>query len=128
MNGKHTRQKEAEPRQKAGIIAGAVLVLVIAAVLVYGFVLTRTGYWLLAKFTPTPRAADELHLPPATPSARSRRRASSSCRTTTACSPLSGGPEKTKINLFGIRSIQMVYNGGGSAASDGPAASVWRTR
>lgn len=25
---------------------------------------------------------------------------------------------KTKINMFGIRSIQLVYNGGGSTASD----------
>lgn len=45
-------KKKMSRGKKAGIIVGAILALLIAAVLVYGFVLTRTGYWLIAKFTP----------------------------------------------------------------------------
>ena len=93
----------------------------IAAVLVYGFVLTRTGYWLLAKFTPD---SPEQQMSYTSASDTVRQIAEEGfvlMQNNDGLLPLSGGPEKTKINLFGIRSIQMVYNGG-------PAASAWRTR
>ena len=111
-------KKKLSRGKKAGIIAGAVLVLVIAAVLVYGFVLTRTGYWLLAKFTPD---SPEQQMSYTSASDTVRQIAEEGfvlMQNNDGLLPLSGGPEKTKINLFGIRSIQMVYNGGGSAASD----------
>ena len=112
-------KKKMSRGKKAGIIVGAILALLIAAVLFYGFVLTRTGYWLIAKFTPdTP----EQQLSYTSASDTVRQIAEEGfvlMQNNDDLLPLASTAENPgKINLFGIRSIQMVYNGGGSAASD----------
>ena len=112
-------KKKMSRGKKAGIIVGAILALLIAAVLVYGFVLTRTGYWLIAKFTPdTPE--QQLSYTYASDTVRQiAEEGFVLMQNNDDLLPLASTAENPgKINLFGIRSIQMVYNGGGSAASD----------
>ena len=106
-------KKKMSRGKKAGIIVGAILALLIAAVLVYGFVLTRTGYWLIAKFTPdTP----EQQLSYTSASDTVRQIAEEGfvlMQNNDGLLPLASTAENPgKINLFGIRSIQMLYAGG----------------
>lgn len=114
-----TPKKKLSKGKKAAIITGSILVALIVAVLLYGFVFTKAGYWMLSKLTPD---TEEMKLS-----------FSSATETTRLISdegivllqnnedllPLTTSQDSPKgINLFGMRSIQLVYNAGGSAASD----------
>jgi beta-glucosidase len=96
------------------IICGAV-VLLLGIIAIYGFVITKSGYWLLSQLRPdTP----EQKLAFSSASDTVRKIAEEGIvlmQNDGGLLPLAGGG---KVNLFGIRSVQLVYNGGGSAASD----------
>ena len=103
---------------KIGIGVAIAVVVLLAAVLVYAFVITNSGYWFLSKFK-----AD-------TPEQQMSYTSASDTSQTIAdegfvlmqnnedLMPLATSAEnKTKINVFGMRAVQLVYNAGGSAAS-----------
>lgn len=112
-------KKKMSKGKKIGLIVGGIGVALIAIVLIYGFVITKSGYWLLAKFTPD---SEEQQL--------SFTSASDSVRTIADegfvlmqnndnLLPLTTSAEaKTKLNVFGMRAISLVYNAGGSSASN----------
>ncbi|MDR2741614.1 MAG: glycoside hydrolase family 3 C-terminal domain-containing protein [Treponema sp.] len=110
--------KNLSPGKKIGLIAGIAIVVLIGITAIYGFVITRSGYWLLSRIrsdTPEQKLAYS--------SANDTVRTISEegivlLRNEDGLLPIETGGGKTKINLFGIRSIQLVYNGGGSAATD----------
>ena len=103
---------------KIGIGVAIAVVVLLAAVLVYAFVITNSGYWFLSKFK-----AD-------TPEQQMSYTSASDTSQTIAdegfvlmqnnedLMPLATSAEnKTKINVFGMRAVQLAYNAGGSAAS-----------
>lgn len=114
-----TAKKKWTKGKKAGVIIGVVLVVLIAVALLYGFVLTRSGYWLLAHFRP-----DSEEQKQAFTSASDTTRTIASegfvlMQNNDDLLPLSTSPEsRQRINLFGARSVQPIFNAGGSAASD----------
>lgn len=105
--------------KKIGITVGAIFALLITAILLYAFVFTNIGSWLIARFTPD---SPEQQMSYTSASDTVRQIAEEGfvlMQNNDDLLPLTASQgEKTKVNLFGIRSIQMVYNGGGSAASD----------
>lgn len=106
-------------KKRVGLIIGAILLVIVICALVYGFVITKSGYWLVSKIAPESKEQTE-----------SFDSANQTVRTIAEegfvllenkehLLPIETSTDKkTSLNLFGIRSIQMVYNGGGSAASD----------
>jgi beta-glucosidase len=105
--------------RKIGPIAGIAIVVLLGITLLYGFVITRSGYWLLSRFR-----SDTVEQKLAYSSASDTVRTIAEegivlLRNENGLLPIETRAEaKTKINLFGIRAIQLVYNGGGSTASD----------
>lgn len=113
------KKKKMSKKSKILVIVSSILVVIIAIALLYGFVFTKTGYWLVAKLTPD---TEEKKLA-----------FSSATETTNIISdegivlmqnednllPLTTSKDNPQgINIFGMRGIQLVYNAGGSAASD----------
>ena len=103
---------------KIGIGVAIAVVVLLVAVLVYAFVITNSGYWFLSKYK-----AD-------TPEQQMSYTSASDTSQTIAdegfvlmqnnedLMPLATSAEnKTKVNVFGMRAVQLVYNAGGSAAS-----------
>lgn len=105
--------------RKGWLIAGISFLLVLTFLLLYAFVFTRAGYWLVSRFQPDTEEQKMSY--------------SSASDTTTAIAdegfvllknvagllPLqSTADAKTRISLFGMRSVQLVYNAGGSSASN----------
>ena len=105
----------------AKIAAGVAIVLAVAivALLFYGFVMTKIGYWLLSSFK---KDSEEVTLSYSSASDTVRTIAEEGfvlMQNNDNLLPLTANEDgKINVNLFGIRAIQMVYNGGGSAASD----------
>lgn len=101
------------------IVIGAILLLLIAAILVWAFAFSNVGAWLVSKWKPE---SQDQKLAYVTASDTARQIAEEGfvlMQNDDNLLPLTDeSGNKTKLNLFGIRSIQMVYNGGGSAASD----------
>lgn len=112
-------KKKMSRGKRIGLIAGAAAILLVAAILVYAFVITKSGYWFIAQFTPdTP----EQQLSFASASDTARTIADEGfvlMQNNDSLLPLETSPDnKTKLNLFGMRSISMVYNAGGSSSSN----------
>ena len=113
------KKKEAGTKKKKWPIILTVAVVLVAAVLLYGFVFTKSGYWLIAKLTPdTPE--QQMVYSSASDTARTiAEEGIVLLENDENLLPLATSAEnKTRLNLFGIRSVQMIYNGGGSAATD----------
>ena len=104
---------------KIGIGVGIGAVVLIAAVLVYGFVITKSGYWFLAQFKQdTPE--QQLSFTSASDAVRTiADEGFVLMQNNDNLLPLATSAEnKAKINVFGMRSISLVYNAGGSSASN----------
>ena len=115
---KPVKQAPKKRGKKGWLIAGVAFLLVLAFLLVYAFVFTRTGYWLLSRFQPDTEEQKMSY--------------SSASDTTQAIAdegfvllkndgllPLpTAEDDKAGISLFGMRSVQLVYNAGGSSASN----------
>ncbi len=114
-------EKKKMIKKKRNIIIGvsASIIVIIAAVLYYAFVVTTAGQWFLSMFTPDTEQQQMSY--------------SSAIETTELIAeegfvllqneddllPLSTSEEdKTKINLFGTRSVVTLFNSGGSTATD----------
>jgi beta-glucosidase len=105
--------------KKIGLVSGITVAALLVITVVYGFVITRSGYWLLSRFRPdTPE--QKLAYSSASDTVRSiAEEGIVLLRNEEGLLPVETSENtKTKLNLFGIRSIQLVYNGGGSTASD----------
>lgn len=113
--------KEKKPMSKGkkiGIVL-AVVVVVIAALLYYAFGVTNLGKFFLAQFKEdTPE--QQLSFSNAADAARTiADEGFVLMKNEDNLLPLATSADnKTKINLFGIRSISMVYNAGGSSSSN----------
>jgi beta-glucosidase len=111
--------KDLSMGKKIGLIAGIAVVVLLAITAIYGFVITRSGYWLLSRLrSDTPE--QKLAYSSASDTVRTiAEEGIVLLRNEGELLPIeTRAGAKTKINLFGIRSIQLVYNGGGSTASD----------
>ena len=114
-------EKKGMSKKKRNIIIGVStsIIVIIAAVLYYAFVVTTAGQWFLSQFTPVTEQQQMSY--------------SSAIETTELIAeegfvllqneddllPISTSEEeKTKINLFGTRSVVTLFNSGGSTATD----------
>ena len=102
-------------KKKLPFIICGIVVLLLGIVAIYGFVITKSGYWLISQLRPdTPE--QKLAFSSANDTVRKiAEEGIVLMQNDGSLLPLASG---SKLNLFGIRSIQLVYNGGGSAASD----------
>lgn len=114
-----TAKKQFSKGKKTAIVVCAVIAALIAAILLYGFVFTKTGYWLVAKLTPDTKEM-KLTFSSATDTTRMiGDEAIVLMQNNDNLLPLTTSKENPQgINIFGMRGIQLVYNAGGSAASD----------
>ncbi|MDR1214706.1 MAG: glycoside hydrolase family 3 C-terminal domain-containing protein [Propionibacteriaceae bacterium] len=114
-----TVKKKLSRGKRVALIVSGSLALLIAIVLVYGFVITRSGYWLLSMMRPD---SEEQRLSYASASETTQVIADEGfvlLRNQDGLLPLRTSPEnRTGLNLFGMRSVQLVYNSGGSSASN----------
>lgn len=108
----------AKKGKKRSVILG-IVALLLAIILIYGFVITNSGYWLISKFKP-----DSLEQKASFTSASDTTRAISDegfvlMQNNDQLLPLTTSAEKKmNINVFGMRGVQLVYNAGGSSASN----------
>ena len=107
-------------RAKTGwIVAASAVIVLVSAVLVYAFVITNTGQWLLAKFQPD---TEEQKISYASASETTEVIADEGfvlLKNEGDLLPLATSPDaKAPLSLFGMRSVQLVYNAGGSSASN----------
>lgn len=99
-------------------ISGGVAVL-LAVVLVYGFVITSSGYWLISKFTPDSEEVKQSFTSAAATTQTIADEGFVLMQNDDNFLPLKTSADaKTGINLFGMRAVQLVYNSGGSSASN----------
>jgi beta-glucosidase len=116
--GKRSMAETAKKRKKLPVVIG-VTAVILAAILVYGFVITKSGYWLIAKFKP-----DTVEQKASFTSAADTTRAISDegfvlMQNNDNLLPLkTSADSKMNINVFGMRGVQLVYNAGGSSASN----------
>lgn len=113
------KKKPLSKRAKIGLGIGIAVVVLLVAALYYVFVVTNLGKFFLAQFKPdTPE--QQLSFSSASDAARTiADEGFVLMQNKDGLLPLSTSADsKTKINLFGIRSISMVYNAGGSSASN----------
>ena len=111
-------KKKPKNGKKIGLIVGISVVALVVIVLVYGFVITKSGYWLLSKFTPdTPE--QQMSYTSAFDTAQTiAQEGFVLMQNNDGLLPLTASPEApAKLNVFGMRSVQLIYNAGGSAAS-----------
>lgn len=105
--------------KKGWLIAGVAFVLVLAFLLVYAFVFTRTGHWLISRFQPD---TEEQKLSYTSASDTTQAIADEGfvlLRNEDGLLPLqTSADDKQELSLFGMRSVQLVYNAGGSSASN----------
>lgn len=112
-------KKKLSRAKKIWITVGSVIVAIIAIVLIYAFVITRSGYWFISTLQPD---SEEQQLA-----------FSSAAETTQVIGdegfvlmhndddllPLTtSADDPAGINVFGMRGVQLVYNAGGSSASN----------
>lgn len=117
METKNAKKKMGKGK-KAGIIAAIVFVVLIAAVLIYGFVITRSGYWLISRFSPDTEAK-KMSYTSASDTTQVIADEGFVLMKNDGLLPLATAADnKTAINLFGMRGVQLVYNAGGSSASN----------
>jgi len=106
-------------KKKIALITGGVFVVLLAAVLIYGFVITRSGYWLISKFKSD---TEEMKMSYTSASDTTQAIASEGfvlMQNNDNLLPLKTSAEnKMKVNVFGMRGVQLVYNAGGSSASN----------
>ncbi|WP_163581023.1 glycoside hydrolase family 3 C-terminal domain-containing protein [Gracilibacillus saliphilus] len=116
---KQSKRKMSRKKRNILIASFSTLFILIAGVLIYGFVITSSGYWLIEKFKPD---------------TEEQKLAFSSAKETVEkitdegfvlmqnkddlLPILTSEEEKAKINIFGMRAVQTLYNSGGSTATD----------
>jgi len=114
-----TEEVKMSKRKKIGIISGSVAGFIVIAVLVYAFVITSSGYWLLAKFKPD---TEEQKLSYSTAIETIEKITDEGfvlMQNKDNFLPISTSEDnKKKINVFGTRSIVTLFNSGGSTATD----------
>ncbi|SDZ20220.1 beta-glucosidase [Evansella caseinilytica] len=113
------KKKKMRKKNKALLISVSAVALLFAGILYYGFVMTSSGYWLIAKFKPDTEEQKLSY--------------SSAIETVEMITdegfvlmqnndnflPLVTTEEdKAKINVFGTRSVVTLFNSGGSTATD----------
>jgi len=116
--GKRSMAETVKKRKKLPIVIG-VSALILAVILVYGFVITKSGYWLVAKFKP-----DTIEQKASFTSASDTTKAIADegfvlMQNNDSLLPLkTSADSKQNLNIFGMRGVQLVYNSGGSSASN----------
>lgn len=120
MSTENSVPRKGMSRAKTGwIIAASAVIVLVSAVLVYAFVITNTGQWLLAKFQPD---TEEQKISYASASETTEVIADEGfvlLKNEGGLLPLATSADaKAPLSLFGMRSVQLVYNAGGSSASN----------
>lgn len=110
-------KKSMSKGKKIGIGIGIGVIVLLAALIVYAFVLTRAGWWLLAKFTPDSPAQMMSYSSASETAQIIAEEGFVLMQNNEGLLPLSSTDGPIKLNVFGMRSVQLIYNAGGSAAS-----------
>lgn len=112
-------RKKMSKKKKITLISAGIVGTLVAVLLIYGFVFTNVGAFLISKFTPDTEI---------------QKASFQSAKETTQLIAEEGivlmqnhedflplaatDGEEIPINLFGMRAVQLVFNGGGSTATD----------
>jgi len=114
-----TGKKKMNKGKKAGIIIGAVLAVIVVIALIYGFVITKSGYWLLSKLTPDTQEQKMAYTSASDTTQVIADEGFVLMQNNENLLPLTTSADNRQgINIFGMRGVQLVYNAGGSASSD----------
>ncbi|MDF1509427.1 glycoside hydrolase family 3 N-terminal domain-containing protein [Robertmurraya sp. DFI.2.37] len=114
-----TEKVKMSKKKRNILIALSALVVLLGGILLYGFVITSSGYWLLAKFKPD---TEEQKLSYSTAIESIEKITDEGfvlMQNNDNLLPIkTSEKEKAKINVFGTRSVVTLFNSGGSTATD----------
>ncbi|MBU7595765.1 glycoside hydrolase family 3 N-terminal domain-containing protein [Metabacillus halosaccharovorans] len=114
-----TEKTKMSKKKRNILISLSALVVLLGGVLLYGFVITSSGYWLLAKFKPD---TEEQKLSYSTAVETVEKITDEGfvlMQNNDNFLPIATSEqEKAKINVFGTRSVVTLFNSGGSSATD----------
>lgn len=106
-------------RKKGALITLGVGGFLVVAVLIYGFVITNVGAYVISRFTPDTEIQVASFQSAKETTQLIAEEGIVLMQNNDNLLPLTAPEgEKIPINLFGMRAIQLVYNGGGSTATD----------
>lgn len=95
------------------------LTVLLGAVLIYAFIITSSGYWLLAKFKPDTEAEKLSYSSAVETIEKITDEGFVLMQNKDDLLPISTSEEnKAKLNVFGTRSVVTLFNSGGSSATD----------
>ena len=119
------KEKESEvnnkirKRKKGGFIALGVVGFLVVALFVYGFVITNVGAYVISRFAPDTEIQVASFQSAKETTQLIAEEGIVLMQNHDDLLPLTAPEgEEIPINLFGMRSVQLVYNGGGSTATD----------
>ncbi|WP_186578476.1 beta-glucosidase [Aquibacillus kalidii] len=106
-------------KKKTIVISSSVFGFILAAVLVYGFVITDTGNWLIAKFKPDTEEQKLSYSSAVETIEKITDEGFVLMQNDNNFLPIeTSKDDKEKINVFGTRSVVTLFNSGGSTATD----------
>lgn len=120
-------KESSKSKKRLYIILGTIAVI-IAAILIYGFVITSSGYWVISKFTPDTEEQKLSYTSAAETGQIISDEGFVLLQNNDNLLPITtSANDKTKLNVFGSRAVQLTFNGGGSAATDPTKATKLET-
>ena len=114
-----TEKTKMSKKKRNILISLSTFVVLLAGVLIYGFVITSSGYWLMAKFKPD-TAEQKLSYSTAVEAVEKiTDEGFVLMQNHDNFLPIATSEkEKAKINVFGTRSVVTLFNSGGSTATN----------
>lgn len=114
-----TEKNKMSKKKRNILISLSTFVILLAGVLIYGFVITSSGYWLMAKFKPD-TAEQKLSYSTAVEAVEKiTDEGFVLMQNHDNFLPIATSEkEKAKINVFGTRSVVTLFNSGGSTATN----------
>lgn len=112
-------QKNANKKKKWPFIVGGIIVVLLIMAYIYAFVLTNAGAWMLSM---AKRDSEEMKISYTSAAETVEEIADEGMVLLLNNDNLLPLPENSKLNVFGMRSTQLVYTGGGSVAADSTKA------
>lgn len=112
-------QKKTKTKKKWPFIVGGIVVILLIIAYIYAFVLTNAGAWIFSMFKSD---SEEMKVSYTSAAATVEDIADEGMVLLQNNDDLLPLPENSKLNVFGMRSTQLVYTGGGSVAADSSKA------
>ncbi len=115
-------------KRNIALFSSGFFIILLTAILVYAFVITNVGYWVVSKFTPDSEEVKISYVSASNTGQMISDEGIVLLQNDDNFLPLSTSEvSKTKLNVFGMRSVQITFNGGGSAATDPTKATKLET-